>query len=492
MTNVAYTSVYDRERLAAAAGMMPTLWQRVPDWPNVGAGRRIIVIGGGIAGLCAAWSLQKAGFQPLVLERTERTGGRFLTDRSTFGDQYAEFGVTRIADTHVLTLDYIRHFGLPLAEYPDEGARQIYYIMNRCFLSTSRGTADYPEDFALTPEERKLDAETLRRALTARAFPIIGNPRESAWPSTQVRQSFPAETFYRSLDRLGASEAAKRICLAYDGTEIKAMDAIVWLGNQRLDGNWRRTYAIPGGNDQLTDAFVQDLGENVIVTGARVEQIKSHDDKVTVRFVSNDGECHTIDGSYAVCSVPHKILTEIDFQPEISQTKRDAVTTTGMFKCTRLNFQFSRRFWNLDEGVKGLIVACTDTPIERLWDLTALQSGDQGILTAYVQDNNAAMLDELHSEDARIEFGLQQIEKFFPTARQYFEKGRSFSWHKQPGTNGGWPAFVPGQTAKIAALGRAEGRVRFAGDHTCVYAGWAQGALESAHFAVAEIVAACC
>jgi len=64
-----------------------------------------------------------------------------------------------------------------------------------------------------------------------------------------------------------------------------------------------------------------------------------------------------------------------------------------MLAVTRLNFQFSRRFWNLDEGLRGLAVACTTSPIERLWDTSILQSGDRGILTAYVQHRNADRLD---------------------------------------------------------------------------------------------------
>lgn len=489
-TRYPYTSVYDRQRISAAAGMMPELWQAVPTWQNVGAGRRIVVIGGGISGLCAAYSLRAAGFNPIVLECNERTGGRFLTDRGTFGDQYAEFGVTRIADSHTLTLDYIRHFNLPIAEYAFEGARQIYYVMGKRFGSTSWGKADYPADLALHPEEREIDAESLRRKLTAHAFPQLGDPRDPRWPSVQLCQAFADETFFASLARTGASEAAKQICLSYDGSEIRMFDAVAWLGNQLFDAKWTRTYAIPGGNDRLTEAFAAALGSDIIVTGAKVDQVLSHDDKVTVSYLRR-GERHTVEGDYAVCTVPHPILREIYFQPQISQPKWDAAATIPMFKCTRLNFQFSRRFWNLDYGVKGLLVACTDTPIERLWDLTALQPGEAGILTAYVQDNNAAALDALPSDEARIQYGLDVIERFFPEARKYFVKGLDFSWHKLPWTKGGWPAFKPGQTAMIAALGRAEGRVRFAGDHTCVYTGWAQGALESAHFAVAEVIAAC-
>jgi len=209
---------------------------------------------------------------------------------------------------------------------------------------------------------------------------------------------------------------------------------------------------------------------------------------LTLLLAVRDDE-ETIEGEFAVCALPHRILPEIMFDPPLSEAKHRAASEIPMFTVTRLNFQFSRRFWE-DEGIRGLLVACTTSPIERLWDLTSLQPGAQGILTAYVQNRNAEALDQLPTGAARIEQGLTTMESFFPNARQYFEKGLSFSWHHQPYTRGGWPAFRPDQTDKIADLQRAEGRVRFAGDHTCLYTGWAQGALESAHFATAEVIAA--
>jgi len=42
--------------------------------------RRIVVIGAGIAGLAAAFRLQQAGANVLVLEATDRPGGRMTTD----------------------------------------------------------------------------------------------------------------------------------------------------------------------------------------------------------------------------------------------------------------------------------------------------------------------------------------------------------------------------------------------------------------------------
>lgn len=41
----------------------------------------VVIVGGGIAGLAAAWELQKRGMQPLVLEAAPRPGGVIFTDR---------------------------------------------------------------------------------------------------------------------------------------------------------------------------------------------------------------------------------------------------------------------------------------------------------------------------------------------------------------------------------------------------------------------------
>jgi len=45
------------------------------------APRRIVVVGAGIAGLAAAFRLQQAGANVLVLEATDRPGGRMTTDK---------------------------------------------------------------------------------------------------------------------------------------------------------------------------------------------------------------------------------------------------------------------------------------------------------------------------------------------------------------------------------------------------------------------------
>ena len=43
--------------------------------------RDVVVVGAGIAGLAAAYELQRRGLRPLIVERQARAGGVITTDR---------------------------------------------------------------------------------------------------------------------------------------------------------------------------------------------------------------------------------------------------------------------------------------------------------------------------------------------------------------------------------------------------------------------------
>ena len=66
-------------------GLMPMAASAasVPDLPaDAGKGVKAVVLGGGIAGLVAAYEMGKAGFQCTLLEAQERPGGRIWTIRN--------------------------------------------------------------------------------------------------------------------------------------------------------------------------------------------------------------------------------------------------------------------------------------------------------------------------------------------------------------------------------------------------------------------------
>src|SRR6476619_3277262 len=86
--------------------------------PHTPRPAKVIVLGAGMAGLTAAYELQRAGHEPIILEAQNRVGGRIKTLREPFTHGlYAEAGAMRIPKVHDLTLHYVHKFGLTTAPF---------------------------------------------------------------------------------------------------------------------------------------------------------------------------------------------------------------------------------------------------------------------------------------------------------------------------------------------------------------------------------------
>src|SRR4051812_33235223 len=85
------------------AGAAATAAAARPAVPARAAGNtpRIAVVGGGLAGLSAAYRLQQAGYASTVYEGSDRVGGRCWTGRGAFAEgQIYEHGGELIDQSH--------------------------------------------------------------------------------------------------------------------------------------------------------------------------------------------------------------------------------------------------------------------------------------------------------------------------------------------------------------------------------------------------------
>ena len=228
---------------------------------------------------------------------------------------------------------------------------------------------------------------------------------------------------------------------------------------------------ILGGTDQLPKAFFDSLVEDVHFSND-VLFIDQTQDDIVVKV--SDGTEYTCD--YIICTVPLPVLNMIEFSPPLSNEKMDA-SNGGYYYApsTRVFIQFKNRFWEND-GLNGW--GYTDWP-EEIWQPSWNRDGTKGILLSYLRYEQATDIDLLPEND-RIENVINRWENVFPGAQSNIDTGLSFSWMEENWSRGAWASPSEEQNELYSShIGKTEGRVFFAGEHTTEYHGWMQGALQS-------------
>ena len=161
---------------------------------------RVVVLGGGLAGLTAAYELERAGFETQLIEARDRLGGRVHTVRDFTDDQHGEAGAEAI-DTKQLEIQRLcKRFGLPL-EHAYAGfarRRATVYRHGRNYLGNDFATAG-----------RQARDGPLLAAVERLARPLKGTDPTANGGARQDRYSV-ADLLDRLADRRPRPLAARR------------------------------------------------------------------------------------------------------------------------------------------------------------------------------------------------------------------------------------------------------------------------------------------
>jgi monoamine oxidase len=438
-------------------------------------GKRVVVVGAGLAGLVAAYELRQQGHEPLVLEAQNRVGGRIYTLRSFAPGLYAEAGGMRIPRSHDLTLEYCRRFGLELRPFVMGNPKGLVHVGGRrmTFDEADLDPASLP--FDLADHERGRSANDLWEDAIRDLRELVERDGENAWD--QIVAEYDRYSLYEFLRVKGLSEGAIEYYAVMNFLEADMHNACIEVIREDLGGAYVDMQEIVGGMDGLPNAFYAALQDSVHL-GAEVFALDQDEDSVTVHYKTEAGR-FTATGDYAVCAIPFSVLRYVETLTPFSRDKQKAVRQLNYAASTKTLFQVRRRFWESEDGIYGGGTV-TDLPIRRINYPTPDPSTERGVLLASYTWSQDALQWGAMDEETRLEEALGDVAQIHPQIRDEYEVGASHAWYGDRWARGAFALFEPGQQSRLQEdIVKPEGRIHFAGEHCSLYHAWIQGALES-------------
>jgi len=462
-----------------------------------GNGTRVLILGAGIAGMVAAYELGRAGYDCTILEARARAGGRNWSVRGgdvvqeTGGVQpvtwdaaphlYLNPGPARLPCIHDGILAYCRDLGVVLevmindnrnALMQDDAAFGGVPQRSRAVINDSRGYVAELAAKATAPLDRILDEQDL---LKLRGF-------------LRVFGALDADGRYKGSSRSGFQVPPG----AEAGTPNAPLDlkpllhSAFWKGPSEFGefADQAATMMQPvGGMGRIGEVFARAVGDRIVL-GAEVTQIRRTGDRA--RVVWRDaatGQTRSDEAPHVICTIPFSVLRDIDadFTPEV----RAAIAAVDYVPAGKLAFEAQRRFWE-DEGIYGGI-SWTSRDITQVWYPSAGIFAAKGIFVgAYVWSDDTGARFAGKTPAQRIADGLDDIARLHPAAGEHLQKGVSVAWPNIPYSRGAWAEWSPAARQTYAMLQKGDGPVLFAGEHMSFINGWQEGALRSAHAAIAQ------
>ena len=484
----------------AVATAAPLLSLNALGNPNNHQGLKVIIVGAGAAGLCAAYELEQRGHEVVLLEASDgHVGGRIRTHHFADG-QHGELGAMRIPLNHQLTRHYVKQFGLEIRPFVQSNGEAYYFARGQ--KQRIKNESSVNQFYGLTPAEATKSPFDL---WDQSVLSLLGSLTDEEKADLR-RVVFQTERM-RLLDRLSLEELFKQTGLSNEaieflctlwGYETSLQTGVSTLLREELEEVWiHEFHEIVGGMQELPKAFVRNLRSKPR-TGAKVVRIEQNAQTGKVAAIYRDkGGWQRVEGDRLLCTVPLPVMNKIEFAPGLSGPKQRAVRQVTYDSSTKVLAKTKRRFWESEEGIYGggtytdLPIGISYYPADNAEARDPLVTNNGGVLLASYTWGAPARRMAAMPTNERHDFTLEQLAKIHPQVLQQgmVEKMVSWSWDNNPLAGGAFCWWSPGQHETLYRhVVAPEGNIFFAGEHASLTHTWIQGAFASALRAVDEIV----
>jgi monoamine oxidase len=472
-----------------------------------GRGRRVVVLGGGMAGLTSAYELSNAGYQVTLLEARERPGGRSYTARrgvklTELGGEpqvcdfdeglYINAGPWRIPYFHRAYLYYARKVGLPVELFNNDNDHSYIYFEKGAGPLAGKAVRKQ----RVAADVRGYAAEILAKQINQGALDQQFGPGDKELfidylrsdghlEGAELRYAVPSGRGYDVYPGAGLSPGPGKPAAPFTLSDVLKSEGWKTLRSV-ADLDQQRTMFQPrGGMDQLPHALAQRL-QPVIRYGHVVEKVEQDPGKVQVHYVDGSGQRGVVVADYCICAIPLSVAKGIDMQ--VSPKFKTAMGQVSYALVGKIGLQMKRRFWEEDHAIYGGHIYYDDPEVGSMSLPSTGWLGEKGVVLGYYNFGGAAAKVSAKKLADRQAFAAAAGQKVFPEFSQNVETSFSIAWHRVQYNLGGWAQWTDdGRRDAYPVLLEPDGRIYLAGEHLSYLTGWQEGAIESAWQQIAKI-----
>jgi monoamine oxidase len=447
---------------------------------------RVVVVGAGLAGLTAAYRLQRAGFSVVVLEARERVGGRTYTVRDAFAPRWVEAGAEGIGTRE-----------RPIQMLCAELAIGLFDSWSR--WPRGRGRYRFADAFR--------SQAALRRGMRRAAAQAEQHYAELDWPIDTTNPSTRA----RYWDAMSVAEWLARYSpdglsgpvgrylrlrfeedFAGSADDASAVTIIEDLGGNGGAGSDERL-VVASGSDAIATALAGALGAGGVVLGRQLTGIERRPDgRYRANVVATAGS-ETYDADHLVLALPFATLAYVDLsRAGLPATKLRAINELGMGGNAKLHVAFRAAPW--EPRFSG--ETWSDGRLASTWPTALASRGADRILVSFRGPSSPTFTEEpVHGTPppATVAEALTDFDELLPGAgaAAISTQSRMDVWSRDPFSRGSYSFYRTGGFTTIAGSeGTPLGRLHFCGEHTAPYYRRAtmNGAVMSGERVAAEII----
>jgi monoamine oxidase len=497
------------QAMTALGHAAETQFSGPPKLSGARKGSTVLVLGGGLAGMLAAYELTKAGYKVQILEYQDRPGGRNYSVRG--GDKIVEVGGAtqtvgfapgnylnpgpwRIPHHHRTLLHYCKAFGVELEPFVQ--------MNHNALVHRSDAFGGKPQRYKeLAVDFKGHTSELLGKALNAGSLDTQVSKEDKEKLLVALREwgvldkdmaynSNITVSGQRGYDKapgggVGGAPTPSAINKLPDILSSHVWTQMGFYFNYVMQTTM---FQPKGGMDMIGKGFAKQLGPKAIQYNAKVTKIAQDDKGVTASWIdTKTGATGEAKADYCVCTIPATILAQMDIQ--VGTPMQAALKALPYSNSVKIGLEMRRRFWEEDYSIYGghsftnQGIALVSYP-----NYNFFKDGPAVLLGAFAGGAGGYQFAGMTPEQ-RIQAALDQGSVFHPAEyRKEFMNGASVAWSRMPWILGCCAVWTEQSRAQhYQNLVAMDGRIVLAGEHASYYGCWMEGALLSSLDAITRL-----